>query len=418
MSLKLIAFKNLKWNSISSIFVIVNQLVLILVLAKLLTIEEFGIIGIIMAFTSLLHSFSDLGLGSAIIHKQTSTQEELSTLYFISLMAGVLQLIIINFSAPYIAYFFSIEILAPLIKLTSIVFVIIPIGQQFNLLLQRELKFNIIAKIEIISTLISTISVLSFTYYGYGVYSIIYGLIIQHSIKSFIYFILGYQKHKLRFCFNLKGVIYYLKFRIFQIGERIIIVLSNYLDILFISKFLGSEILGYYTLGTQLVMTPFQKINPIFTKVLFPVLSRLQTNIESLKNAYFKSLKIIVIITFLLVMLIAINAESFINLFFGEKWMSSINIIQLISLLALLKSRHNPNGSLLLAIGRADLGFKWHLFTLSISFIVMLTMIKHGIYPLIISLIILNLFFWYLSYFTLYKNSIGECFHEYFIETS
>jgi len=418
MALKSQALSGIKWSSISTAINMFLQFLTLVTLSRLLSPEDFGLLGMVMVIVGFSQSFADMGVGGAIIHKQNSTPEELSTLYYLNIFTGFLLAFFLIIFAPFIASFYHESRLINLIYWISLIFFVIPFGIQFQMLLQKNLSFKMLAIIEITGNFLGAVVSIILAILKFGVLSIILGQIVLYSSKSILFAIQGFSHWRPIRYFNLKEVKDYITFGLYQMGERSITYFGSYLDYLLIGKFLGAETLGYYSIAHQFVTIPFQKLNPILTKVLFPVLAKIQHNNEKLKIAYFTSLKYLVYIIFPIICGIALLARPVVLLFLGEKWLPSVILIQLLALVAIFRARSNPIGSLLLAKGRADLGFKWNVGVLITQFLGILISVQYGVVPVILTVIGLQVIYWLLMYFIIFRNIIGECLKEYFIKTS
>lgn len=156
---------------------------------------------------------------------------------------------------------------------------------------------------------------------------------------------------------DLKG---YIGFGLYQMGERSVNYFNANLDYLLIGALLGAKSLGYYTLAYNLVLRPSSMINPTITKVAFPVFAKVKNNTDKLKKGYLKVIQLLSSVNFPMMVGLAAVAPLAVPVIFGEQWMPSIVLIQILTIVGLLQSINNPVGSLLLAKGRADLGFKWN----------------------------------------------------------
>lgn len=197
-------------------------------------------------------------------------------------------------------------------------------------------------------------------------------------------------------------------------GEKSINYFNSRLDQLVIGAFVGVQALGYYNLAFSLVIQPIAKINPIITRVAFPIFAKIQNDNEQLKKGYLLTLKIISFINFPILCGLAVIAPLLIPLVFGEQWENSIVIVQILSFVALLRSQGNPIGSLLLAKGRADLGFKWNAFLMisqTIGIVIGLKMA--GVLGVAWALLILQVFYMVLNYLFLVRPLINSSIKEY-----
>lgn len=124
---------------------------------------------------------------------------------------------------------------------------------------------------------------------------------------------------------------------------------------------MGAQALGFYTLAWNLIIQPLQKLNPIITRVAFPVFAKLQDDNARLKRGYMSTLNILSAMNFPYFFGLAVVAPLLVPVVFGMQWLPSILLMQILCVVGLLRSTGNPIGSLLLAKGRADWGFKWNL---------------------------------------------------------
>ena len=129
-----------------------------------------------------------------------------------------------------------------------------------------------------------------------------------------------------------------------------------------IGKLVGVEALGIYNLSKQLVLRPGQVINPIVTQVAFPVMAKLQNDLTRLKSIYLKMISYLTSLNSIIYMFMIFLANLLVPLILGESWVGAIKVFQVLSVYALIRSWDNPAGSLLLARGRADIGFVWSIF--------------------------------------------------------
>lgn len=360
MSLKVKAISGLRWSALSIVIVNVLQILQLSILTKLLNPSDFGLMAIVMVVMGFVAAFIDMGISNAIIHKQDITLEELSSLYWLNVFAGFMMFIIVSLIAPFISFFYHEESLTHLIVLMATTFVIQSFAQQYNVLWQKELRFKEIAKIEIISKLLTLIVTTGFAYFGYGVFSLVYGAIISSIVQTCQYLIIGLKEYKPYFRFKLTDVKKFLSFGLYQMGERTVNYFNYQMDTILIGKLLGMETLGIYNIAKQLVMRPAQIVNPTITRVTFPAMAKIQNDIPKLKEIYLKTINYISSINFPIYAFIFVFAKEIVLILFGEKWLGAVPIIQILSVWAAWRSTGNPIGSLLLARGRADVGFYWN----------------------------------------------------------
>lgn len=361
MSLTRQTISGIKWTSVASIITTVVQLLQIVILAHYLNPTDFGLMSIVMVVIGFSQLFIDMGMSGSIIHEKRISHLQLSSLYWLNICSGITVFLMVFSLAPFIANFYKEFQLTPLIQLLSLTFIASSFGNQYEILFQKELKFNVLAKVRIVSTLLSFCVAVSCAVYGYGVYSLVYASLFSSVASSLLYVVLGIRTHKPSFIFQYNEIKKMVSFGAYRLGGMILNYFNSQFDVILIGKLLGSESLGIYSIAKNLSMRPANVINPIVTKVTFPVMAQIQDDILKLKEIYLKTINYLSSINFPIYILIAILAEPITLILFGEKWSDSILILQILSIYRAIRSTTNPIGSLQLARGRTDLGFYWNL---------------------------------------------------------
>ena len=404
----------IRWSSISIFYSALLQFIMLIVLAQLLSPKEYGIMGIVLIVLGFGTLFSDIGVSGAIIHFQNASKEQISTLYWLSFIIGLIIFIMLFLLSPFIALFYNEPSLTYYIQIIAIIFLIIPIGQQFEILLRRELVYRSLSFTEIVDSTFLTISSIVLAFYGLGVASIVIGYILKYSVRSLLLVIIGRKIWKPIFILEFSDIKKFLSFGLYQMGERSVNFLNQNLAQILIGKFLGTVALGYYTFAYNLVSYPITLINPIFTRVSFPYFAKLQNNVKILKEKYLNLLSLVSFINFPVYLLLILIAPNFVPLIYGSQWYPSIILVQILSLVFIFRSVSNPVGSLLLAKGHAKLGFLWNVFVAIIyPFFVILGIYLGSINYVAISILFSRIILFYFFYRFLIKKSLGSCFKEY-----
>lgn len=361
MSLKKQTFSGVKWTTASSLVNALIQLIQLSILTRLLSSEDFGLMAIVMVVIGFSQLFIDMGVSNAIIYKQKITKKELSSLYWLNILIGCLFFLIIFISSPLIADFYHNKRLISLINLVAVTFLIKPWGQQLMVMLHKKMQFKATSKIEIAARLIAFTIVIILAYNEYGVYSLAIGTIIYAFCTTLGYNFFGRKIYRPQFHFNRKEIREYINFGLFQMGDKSLNYFASQLDTVLIGKLLGVEILGVYNVAKDLTSKPYAMINPIITKVTFPLMSKIIDNTERLKIIFLNTIQYLSYLNIALYLLIAILAKPIILLMFGVKWLAAIPIVQILAITFIFRSFGNPAGSLLLSRGKASIAFFWNL---------------------------------------------------------
>tara|TARA_B100000809_G_C15140664_1_gene533154 strand:- start:9055 stop:10344 length:1290 start_codon:yes stop_codon:yes gene_type:complete len=358
--------KGVKWTSVSTIGVAMASLIRISILTRFLETEDFGLMAIVVFVLGMLNLFTDMGLTSAIFHKQNISRKEYASLYWINLFFGVSLYGLIFLLSPLIASFYNEPRLTELILIMAVTIVFAGLGNQYKTIEQKNLNFKIIAIIELISSSLALLLAIVLAVKGYGIYALVFSALLQYSLPNLVFFIRGMIIRPVLFYFNWTLAFPFLKIGVFEVGSQVVNYFNRDLDILIIGKLFSAEILGGYSLAKQLVYRPAQIINPIITKIANPLLAKFQDNIDELKVNYLKLIKIISSLNFIVYLLIIIFAPLVISILYGEGYSNIVGVVRILCVYMYIRSLGNPIGSLVIATGRTDRAFYWNLFSISI----------------------------------------------------
>jgi lipopolysaccharide exporter len=351
------AIAGVKWTARSAVIVNSLQVAQLAVLSRLLTPKDFGLMAMIMVIIGFAQAYTDVGVSKAIIYHQDITKYQLSSLYWLNIMGGVFVFILILVIKPIIIILYRDPRLEELIFFTALIFLIVPIGQQFEVLMQKELLFDQLAYIEIVSTVAGVLIAVTAALNNQGVFSLVWGLLTNAAVKTLIIGSIGLKKWKPDIHFRFHEIREILRFGMFQTGEVSINYLGRNLDKLLIGALLGAQALGYYNVAYQLMVKPYKVFNPIITKVAFPLFSKIQEETEKLRAGFLEVLQIVALFMVPVYTGMIVLSDLFVTVLLGQEWLSAIAVLQILSILGIFYSLGNPLGSLLLSKGRADIGF-------------------------------------------------------------
>ncbi len=368
MSYKKIAVQGTKWTTLSTVIVTLMQFVQVTILARILDPAAFGLVGMVMVLVNLFNIFSDMGVSNAIIYKQETNKYKLSSLYWLNIALGIFLFVLIIAIKPLIIGYYHEPKLESIIIFSSLIFLINPLGQQFQFLFQKDFEFKVISMIEIVSATIGTLVAIALALLNFEALSIIFGQLVTYLFKSCMFFILGIRKWRPLMYFNWKEIKDYFKFGLYSVGDNMLNFLSTNLGNLIIGSLLGARALGYYTIAYQLVIFPISKLNPIITRVSFPIFTKIKNDLVYLKQGYLQVLDIIGSLNFPLLIGLFVSSDTIIPLLYGGNWGETVKLVQILCIVGILRSLGNPLGSLLMSQGKPELGFRLNLITLIFQF--------------------------------------------------
>jgi O-antigen/teichoic acid export membrane protein len=389
-NLRTVAAFGIKWTSAAMFLTSVFQLLQLIVLARLLTSDAFGLTSIIVVVAGCAQALGDVGIGNAIIQRQEPTKKELSSLYWISILLSVLLCLVLLLSTPIVVHFYQEPRLTKLVYWYAPILIITAIGQQFQILLQKELQFNSIAKIDVVSAGAGALTAVISAINEYEALSLIWGQLATAVVKSLLSILYGGKSWWPTFRCKYADLKSYARFSLYQTSERCINYFSANVDYLIIGRLLGPEVLGVYSLAYQLVVLPLSKINPIITNVAYPLFAKKQSDNSVLCRAYLEVVKLVSFICLPALLGLAIVAPAFIPVVYGSQWSSMVPLVQMLSLLGIFKALGNPNGLIYLSKGRVDIGFMWNVVVASSNTVVFWFAAKLGINFIVLSYVVLS----------------------------
>lgn len=361
MSLKKQALTGVKWTTASMVIVTTLQFAQLSIMARLLEPADFGLMAIMMVVIGFSQAFQDMGISNAIIQRQNITHNQLSSLYWLNIASGIVLALIVLAISPLVASFYDEPRITGLMAVLSSVFVLVALGNQYRVLCQKELNFRAMEGINVIASAAALATAIFFAVHDYGVLALVYAMLAQAGIASVLFLWVGLRHyHKPSFIYKhseLKGI---YGFGLYQMGERSINYISANADKMLIGKLVGVNAVGFYNLAWQLVIFPLAKINPIVNKVAFPVYSKVQNDQSALDKYYSFNVKILALVTMPLLAFLMFFSHEIVYIVFGVGWEHTADLLPALGLIGILKALGNPGGAIILALGRADVGFWWN----------------------------------------------------------
>lgn len=366
-----------------------------LILARRLGPEEYGLVGIVMIFITIFNGIVDSGLSNALIRKTDSTEIDYSTTFIANMAVSVILYVLLYFGSPLIASFFhSIELIA-LMRVMGILIFLQALSLIQQTVLTKELDFKTQAKSSVISSVISGIIGVGMVYTNCGVWAIVG----QQISKSLVYTVALwiYRNWWPKLVFSWQSFLELWDFGWKMLVSGLISNLWSQMSKVVIGRFYSSESLGYYEKGREYVNMVSQNLTLVVQSVSYPALSQLQDNKERLKLGYKRVIKVTMLVTFVLVIGLAACAKSFIVVLIGEKWLSSVPMMQIICFSMMLFPLHAINLNMLQVQGRSDLFLKLEIIKKAVYVIPIVLGIYCGIYTMLIANVFCGLFSYYLN---------------------
>jgi teichuronic acid exporter len=348
--------KGFFWSSMESLFSQGMGIIFGIFLARLLSPQEFGLLGMITIFISVAQVFVDSGLSQSLIRKQECTANDYSTVFWINIAIGLLSYALIWIAAPYIARFYGKPVLILLTRITSLAIIIGSVTLIQQTILTKDLDFKTLTKSSALGTFISGVTSLILAWLGYGVWSLVWRTIINQAVRSAVLW--NRNQWWPRF-YCSKSI---LKNH-FAFGSNILVIsivaalYKNFYNLI-IGKNYSDKVLGYYTNADQYSLMPSSTISSITNKVSYPVLSEMQDDNQRLKSSIHKLITIVMYISFVIMFGLAAIARPLFAIVLGTKWLPSVVMFQALCIAYAISPMHVINQNIMKIKGRSDLFLK------------------------------------------------------------
>jgi O-antigen/teichoic acid export membrane protein len=352
------------------------RLVSLMVLARLLGPKDFGLVGMVTAFTGVLILFRDFGLSAAAIQRATVTQEQVSTLFWINIAVGVGLALFTVAMAPIIAAFYHEPRLVGVTAVLASSFIVNGAGIQHGVLLQREMRFTTLAVISTISLVVSTCIGIGGAMTGYGYWALVVMTITTPTINTLGFWLTtrwipGRPRRQvgIRSMMHFGGTL--------TLNGLIVYIASNFEKIL-LGRFWGADALGIYGRAYQLINIPTANLNAAAGEVAFSALSRVQHDPSRLKSYFLKGYSVVLAMTMPMTVACALFADDMILVCLGPKWGAAAPIFRLLAPTILVFAIANPLSWLVTSLGMVKRALKMSLVIAPLLILAYVVGLPHG----------------------------------------
>jgi len=377
-SLRNTTIKGVGWSFADNFINVGVTFVVSLILARLLSPEEYGLIGIISIFIAILNCIVDSGFSNALIRKKDADNLDYNTVFNFNLLFSVVLSLGLFLSAKAIGRFFNQAELVPLTRAMSSVVIINALAIIQRTILVRNIDFKTQTKCSLIASITSGLVGIIMAFCGCGVWSLVAQQIVRAGLNTLGLWIWNKWRPTLQFSWE--------RFKsLFDYGWKLLV--SSLIDTtwnqaynMVIGKCYSAETLGLYTRAHQFPNLCSSNLTTVIQRVSFPTLSKIQDEKERLKSAYRRIIKITMLVTFVLVLGMAGSAKSMIQVLVGDKWLACVPFLQLICFQMMLYPLHALNLNMLQVQGRSDLFLKLEIIKKIIALVPLLLGIFVNIY--------------------------------------
>lgn len=376
-SLKKKTIKGVIWSSFERFSTAGVNFIIGLIIARLLSPKEYGIIAMLAIFMAISQSIIDSGFSNALVRKLDRSESDYATSFYFNVIIGFIMYGVLFFSAPLIAQFYNTPELETVTKIVGITLILgsFTIVQQAILTIKVDFKTQM--KISLVSAILSGLIGIIMAFNNYGVWALVGQIVSVAFFRTVLLWVIvkwipksGFSKQSFR---NLFG--YGSKLLLAGILETI----YRNLYTIIIGKFFQSSALGLYSRGEQIASYPSSNITGVIQRVTFPILSQIQNDKTQLKNAFTQIIRTTCFIVFPLMMFLIIVAKPLVLIILTEKWVGCVEIIQILSISFMWYPVHILNLNVLQIAGRSDLFLKIEFIKKIIGLVILFATIPFGI---------------------------------------
>jgi len=387
--------KAVKWSFLERFGQQGIQFVVSVFLARLLLPEDFGLIAMLAIFIAFGNSFIDSGFQKALIQKKELTHVDECSVFYFNIFIAFIVAGLMFLSAPLISLFYDQPQLVAITRALSMVFLFSSFGLVQDSLLEKKLDFKTVSKINLSSYILSGVSSVALALNGFGVWSLVVLNVGSTFLRTVFLWIFSSWRPAFIFSFvSLRSM--------FSFGSRLFIVsltnsiFTNIYQVI-IGKFFSASSLGFYSRAKTLSMYPVTVITSVINQVSFPIYSKLQDDSDRLKHYMRKSLTLLTVVTFPLMIGVAVIAKPLILILLTGKWLPSVPFFQLLCVIGMFYPINVVNLNALNARGRSDLYLKIDIINKVLIILTVIVTYRFGITAMIVGQII-NAFITYYLY--------------------
>lgn len=347
----------------------------IIILARLLAPEDFGLFGIAFLVLTAFDVLTRTGIDEALIQKKQDVELSLHTGYWLQVFRGILLGVLVYISAPLTSEFFKDPTAIPVIRALALVQIFHGFRSIGIVLLQRNIDFRLESMYQFIGNLVEFVIVVVFAFIYRNTWALVIGAIAGEFIRTVLSFF--FHRFRPRLAFDVKQAKGLFSFGVWILLSGIVSYIALQVDKIVVGRWVDIETLGFYQMAFFIANLPTTHFTKILGRVLLPAYSRLQDSPSQLKSAFEKSFSLTIAIILPVCTALIIIAPLGIPIILGEKWNPIIAIIPILAIGGIFRSVQNTSSSLLVATANTN-----YIFTMELTRAVVLCLALYPAYLL------------------------------------
>jgi|SRR5882762_4269024 len=365
------------WLTAVKVFSQVISWIITIYVIRILSPDDYGLMAMAGVYFSFILLFNEVGLGAAIVQKKDLNQEDRSNIAWAVLSLNLVLYALSFVAAPLVAAFYNEPRVTEVIRAISIIFVVRGFGMVPSSMMAREMIFSRPSLAELIANISAALATLWLAMEGFGVWSLVYGMILSEIVRNILYFL--FYPWKPEFSFSFSKVKDLIHFGSKVAVARLVWYLYANMDLLIAGKILGKTQLGYYAIAVQFAFMPLDKMGSTISQVSFPAFSKVQDDPALLRRYFLKMVNLIAFASFPACWGIFLVAESVVPLLLSAKWLPAILPMQILSVVTAFRAIHLVNSPLEMAVGRPEITIRNFAIIVSVMAVSLLIGSSYGL---------------------------------------
>lgn len=389
MNSKSKVISSLVWKFLERVCAQAVNLVVSIILARLIAPEQYGVIALTTIFITISNVFVESGLGTSLIQKKNADSKDFSTVFYCNIIMSIIMYLVIFFTAPLAAKFYSSPILTPVLRVLGITVLIAGVKSIQCSYVSKNMMFKKFFVSTFIGTVISAVIGIWMAYNGYGVWSLVVQQLSNTLFDTIILWITVKWRPTLEFSFKRLKVLYGFGWK--MLCSSLIDTVYNEIYGLSIGKIYTTEQLAYYNRGNQFPKLITVNIDGSISSVMLPTLSKEQDNKQKVKNMMRRAIKTSSFLLFPLMIGLAVVAKPLVSILLTDKWLPAVPLMQLLCFSYMLWPIHTINLQAINALGRSDIFLKLEVIKKIVGVTALIISIPFGIKFMVFMKIIISI---------------------------
>jgi O-antigen/teichoic acid export membrane protein len=355
------------WQALGAIGARSAILARTVVVARLLTPQAFGLMGLAQFILEGFDACTQLGHSSALVYRREHLAQAYDTAWVMAIVRGLFLAGLVVLAAPYVATFYQQPALRPMIQVIALGLAVQGLSNVYLVEYQRDLDFKCLALFRQAVSLLDFVVVVTLAWRLRSAWALIIGSVASNAAKCGLSFAVQRRWPRPRFRLNVAREL--CSYGKFVTGASMVTFLATQLDNAIVGKLLGMEALGFYVLAYSLANMPYNYVTFVVSKVMFPSYSAIQREPERLRAVFLKVLEATAALTIPGAVLLAVLGSHIVGVVYGEKWLPMVGALQILCLQGLLRSLAAAAAPLFLATGRPQYDFYLNLLRLLVMLV-------------------------------------------------